>query len=50
MAREAVNIVSQRINEAIEFRKLFSRDKNPELRNLGCISYRIKVMLKIKRG
>jgi hypothetical protein len=26
---------SRRINEAAAFRKLFSRDKNPELRHLG---------------
>jgi hypothetical protein len=33
MAREAVNVVCRRINEATECRKLFSRDKNAELRN-----------------
>jgi len=47
---EAVNIMCRKINEATAFRKLFSRDKNTELRNPGCISCKIKSKLKIKRG
>ena len=42
VAREAVNIMCRRINEATAFIKLFSRDKNLEFRIPGYISRKIK--------
>ena len=42
VVREVVNIMCQRFNETMSFRKLFSRDRNLEFRNPGVISREIK--------
>jgi hypothetical protein len=49
MVRQA-DITGCRMNEATAFTKLFTSDKNPELRNVTGISRRIKCKLKIKCG
>jgi len=50
MAREAAKIIWPRSNEAAAFTKLFTSEKNPELRTPSGISREIKRMLKIKCG